>query len=542
MDYRSNFSIRKPLLLSLMVLSFVSYSYGQKALPITGFESPGNGLLLHLKPGMMKVQVITPSIIHIVYTPDRSFSKYPKLAVLKKNWGKVSWHSTETDEYLQVATDSIQVRINKKTGAVSYYNNRGEEVLSEPQSGSKQMQPVTVQGEKTYHARQKFDFSPDEALYGLGQYQSKLMNYAGHDVLMSQSNRNDVVPFLVSSKGYGILWNNTSQSWFRDTYQGAFWSDVADQIDYYFVYGPQTDRIISGYRELTGKAPLFGKWVYGYIQSKEHYKTSKELIGIVAEYRRRQIPLDVIVQDWHYWGDNGWNTLTFNKKRYPHPEQMMDTLHDKYHAHLLLSVWPKFGDKTAIYKAMKSHDYLYPVGDGGGDFEYDAFNPDARDLYWKWIDKGLFSKGVDSWWLDATEPEIRDAASTRESTARFILLNKHNYLGTGARYLNAYSLMTTAGVYKHQRETTSKKRVFILTRSAFAGQQRNAAATWSGDTQASWIVLQKQIAAGLNFSLSGIPYWTTDIGAFFVDNGIFPGGSKNKDYRELFVRWFEYGA
>ena len=537
-----DFSVRTLFVVLLIGFSVTGYSYGQKALPVTGYNNISDGILLHLKPGMMEVQILSPSIIHIVYTPGKSFTQYPKLAVLDKKWEKAKWHVNEANDYLDITTDSLKVRVNKKTGSLSYYNVRGGELLTEPQGGSMEMQPATIQGEKTWHATQEFDFSPSEGLYGLGQYQNKLMNYVGHDVLMSQSNRNDVVPFLVSSKGYGILWNNTSQSWFRDTYQGAFWSDVADQIDYYFVYGPKTDRIISGYRKLTGKAPLFGKWVYGYIQSKEHYKTASELIDVVSEYRRRQIPLDVIVQDWHYWGDKGWNTLTFNKKRYAHPKQMMDSLHNVYHAHLLLSVWPKFGDKTAIYKAMKSHGYLYPVGDNYGDFEYDAFNPNARDLYWKWIDKGLFSKGVDSWWLDATEPEIKDASSTRESTARFILLNKHNYLGTNARYLNAYSLMTTTGVYKHQRETTSKKRVFILTRSAFAGQQRNAAATWSGDTQASWNVLQKQIPAGLNFSLAGIPYWTTDIGAFFVDNGIFPGGSKNKAYRELFVRWFEYGA
>jgi alpha-D-xyloside xylohydrolase len=299
---------------------------------------------------------------------------------------------------------------------------------------------------------------------------------------------------------------------------------------------------------------MYPKWAYGFMQSNYHYKSERQILQVVAAYRKRQLPLDVIIQDWRYWGKGGWrlpkvseavesgywNSLAFNKKRYPAPKRMIDTLHSKYHCHLVVSIWPQFGNKTKVYKAMKSHGYLYPVGGWGeANFTYDAFNPGARKLYWKWIDKGLFSKGVDGWWMDSTEP---GGQGTRNETVRFILSTNHNYLGTAARYLNAYSLMDTYGIYKHQRKTSSQKRVFILTRSAFAGQQRNAAATWSGDVAASWNALKRQITAGLNISLAGIPYWTTDIGGFTVSGSRFPGKLKNKVYRELFVRWFEYGA
>ncbi len=527
----------------IMFLATASISYAQQSFSVIRYEKLQDGLLFHLKEGNLRLAVSDPSVIHVEYTPGSSFPDNPELVVIHKQIKKADWGVTESGDDIIMTTDSLKVLVSKKTGSITYLNRNSEQILAEHPAG-RIMEAATVQGEKTYHIEQQFDFDRDEGLYGLGQYQDGLMNYNGHDILMAQANKIAVVPFLVSSNGYGILWDNTSKTWFRSQYQGSFRSQVGDEISYYFVYGPDIDSVVSGYRNLTGKAPMFGKWAYGFWQSKEHYKTRKELTDVVAEYRKRQIPIDNIVQDWNYWGKWGWNGLHFDQSRYPNPKEMMDELHNKYHAHLLLSVWPTFGFDTEMYHKMDSLGALFPDTTWSKSRVYDAFNPEARKVYWKGMNDGLFSKGVDAWWLDGTEPEFK-TTNTREVSIRASLENKRNYLGTWARYLNTYSLMTTKAVYEGQRSETSKKRVFILTRSSFAGQQRNAAATWSGDIHGYWYVFRHQITGGLNFCMAGVPYWTTDIGGFFVSVGgfaDFPGGSKNPNYRELFTRWFEYGA
>lgn len=559
------------LLFLVMVLNKVALCQGQNdtttvitQLSVKSYIKQNNGVLFGMNQGIMKIEMLTPTIIHVIYSPAQNLNQYPKPAVLVRKWPDVKWDIQKTPDYLYINTDSLKVAVNMKSVAIAYYNSNDSLVLAEPQSGSKLMIPEIVQGENTWNAMQEFDFTSSEALYGLGQYQKSqyqpvLMNYADHHIHSIQllnTNTNAVIPFLVSSKGYGILWNNSSGSWFHDSFQKGFWSNVANQIDYYFVYGPKIRNVISGYRELTGKAPMYPKWSYGFIQSRDRYTTEKQVIDVVKKYRNLHIPLDAIVQDWRYWGNDGlkgkkwetqwgnlseWNSLTFNRERYPTPKQMMDTLHHKYHVHLFISVWPSFGVNTAIYKAMSEHGYLFPTAPWPPNTDiriYDAFNKNARELYWRGMNEGLFSKGVDGWWLDSTEPDgFPNFYSNKGAMVQF---DGHSY--TFARYLNAYSLMTTTGVYENQRKTTSEKRVFILTRSSFTGQQRNAAATWSGDIDASWHVLQKQIAAGLNFTLAGIPYWTTDIGGYLVNKNMFPRGAKNEAYRKLFVRWFEYGA
>jgi alpha-D-xyloside xylohydrolase len=401
------------------------------------------------------------------------------------------------------------------------------------QENSRTLTPVEVNGEKTLHPERFTNmWDTQEAFYGLGQHQAGVWNYRGEDVAISQDNTNISVPMLLSSNGYGIFWNNGSRSRADNRFPHAFYlsSEVADAMDYYFLYGPDFDKIIAAYRQLTGQAPMFGKWAYGFWQCKNRYDSQKELESIAQKYRDLHIPLDNIVQDWFWWNTMGepvWN------KNYPDPKGMVDTLH-KDHVHLMVSVWPYFRPGSPVYEDMGKKGYFidrtlvtgfHPAGMA----LYDAFNPEARKYYWKLMDDALFKIGVDAWWLDTTEPET-------EGREVNLLVRNKVAIGNGARYANEFPLLTTTGVYEGQRAASDQKRVFILSRSGYAGIQRNAAAMWSGDVDPNWETFRRQIPAGLNFSVSGLPYWTTDIGGFVVENPDDPG------YRELFVRWFEFGT
>ena len=323
-------------------------------------------------------------------------------------------------------------------------------------------------------------------------------------------------------------------AWRRNPRPTTVWtSEAANCIDYFFIDGPALDTVMAEYRGLTGQAPLPPKWALGYWQSKERYESQQEWLDIAQTYRARHDPIDNLVQDFLYWEPYPWGSNLFDPKRYPDPAAAIAQLHNQYHLHFMISVWGKFYPGTPDnpdrnYDVMMEHGYLYPPESDSARY-YDAFNPCARALYWSFLRDQLFSKGVDAWWLDASEPEVDMWAFRKAQTAA----------GRGALVLNAWPLMHTTGVYQGQRATDPHKRVFILTRSAYAGQQRNAAATWSGDITGDWDTFERQIPAGLDFCLSGIPYWTTDIGGFFEN---YPGGSENPEYRELFTRWFEWGA
>ena len=280
------------------------------------------------------------------------------------------------------------------------------------------------------------------------------------------------------------------------------------------MFGPAADGVIQDYRALTGTAPMMGRWVWGFWQCKEHYASQEELTNVVAEYRKLEVPLDGIIQDWQYWPKDGWGSHQFDPARYPHPAEMIRDLH-AMHAHVMISVWAKFDLGTANFNELERAGALYAPTFPGFSWSdpkernkyYDPFNPLARRIYWRQILGDLFKLGIDAWWLDASEPEL----SIHWGEFRTI----QTALGPGANVFNAYPLMHTTAIYQGQRAETDKKRVCILTRSAWAGQQRNAAITWSGDIQGRWDVFAKQVSAGLNFSISGIPYWNTDIGGFF---------------------------
>ena len=395
--------------------------------------------------------------------------------------------------------------------------------------------PAVVDGESTFRASVYFDLTQDEALYGLGQHQGGLLNQRGTDLLLMQDNTNITVPFLLSSRGYGLLWNSASLGRYENHFQPklALRADVADAVDYYFIYGPEFDRIIASYRELTGPAPLLPLWAYGFWQSRFQYHTQQEMLDVAAKYRELKIPLDNLVLDFDWMVRMGSDQFTSS---FPDPAAMFRQLHDM-HVHTMISVWPFYTPPSANFDEMLSHNYFVTGGRTQlpsyypGSRLFDAFNPDARRMFWQQLNTSLFNKGVDAWWLDSSEP--LDFYGEEQGP---MLEGAHTALGSGTRYANLYPLMETQGVYEGQRATTEKQRVFILTRSAFLGQQRNAAVSWSGDIAPTFDSLRRQIPAGLNYSMSGLPYWTTDIGGFL-------GGDPNDPaYQEVFVRWFEYGT
>ncbi len=668
------------------------------------YENQADGIMLKLKkqkptdPSMVKIQICSEDIIRVVASPEESLSSRKSLIVEKQSWESVPYTVKELGNTIQISTAKITAKVSKKTGEISFYNKDGQLVLQEKKGGGKIITPAEVMGEQTYHIRQIFNSSPDEAFYGLGQHQNDIMNYKGHNVDLWQHNMVASVPFLVSSRNYGILWDNNSRTKFGDIRdyqplssltlydkegnkggltveyyrtgdfqtivasrtesviahesmdeQGGFpeefnsgrgsvrwsgqiqsdqsgvhtfrfysshyakvwlngelvvdswrqnwcpwsyilpltmeagkrypikiewvpnsgyiglrylgpdkgsknsmslYSDVADQIDYYFICGDNLDRIIRGYREVTGKAPMMPKWAMGFWQCRERYQDQEQLLSVVKEFRERHIPLDNIVQDWFYWPEDKWGDHDFDPNRFPDPAGMVRELHDELNTRIMISVWPKFYVGTKNYNQFLEKGWLYPrnvevkerdwVGPGYHSTFYDPYSEGARDLFWEQIEEKLFSKGFDAWWLDATEPDIHSNLSHAEHLLRI----GPTALGTSARYRNTYSLMNAKGIYEGQRKSNPDQRVFILTRSAYAGQQRYSAVTWSGDISTRWYDFKAQISAGLNFCLSGIPYWTMDIGGFAVEPR-FERNVKPEDleeWRELNTRWFQYGA
>ncbi len=330
----------------------------------------------------------------------------------------------------------------------------------------------------------------------------------------------------------------------------SLYSEMGDQIDYYFISGDNIDKVISGYRTLTGKAPIMPKWAMGYWQSRERYQSQGELLNVVKEYRKRDIPLDNIVLDWFYWPEDSWGSHEFNPKTFPDPSGMVDSVH-KLNARIMISVWPKFYHTTEHYKEFDSKGWMYRqavkdsirdwVGKGYIGSFYDAYNPAARDLYWSQIQEHLYTKGFDAWWMDASEPDILSNASVEYRK----LLSTPTALGPSTKYFNAYALMNAMTIYDNQRTVAPDKRVFLLTRSGFAGLQRYSTATWSGDIGTRWEDMKAQIPAGLNFALSGIPYWTFDIGGFCVEGRYTrakEGSEDMEEWRELNARWYQFGS
>jgi alpha-D-xyloside xylohydrolase len=486
------------------------------------------GLQIETQAGVLALEPWAQNIIHVRFAADATWSNPYDSWVISKPV-RVAWTVEEVPDGWVLKTDSLQARVRKPDGALTFLDKSGAALLREG-PGARRL-PAGGIGPVV----QAFDTVTP--LYGLGQHQNGMLDYSGSTVHLQQANRDVAVPMMVSPHGFGVLWNNASVT-DVDVGQSAaaapivIRSEAGAGVDYDFIYGPDLDQVIAGYRQLTGDTPLMPRWMWGLWQSRERYASQAELLDVGARYRDLGAPLDVVVQDWQYWRPGQWGSHEFDPSRYPDPKAMIAALHAE-HLHAAVSVWARFDLSTTTLTELdragaafpKVYPNVYPAGEGRW---YDPFSPAGRAIYWSQIRRNLGSLGFDAWWLDASEAELggRWGEMRDVSTAG----------GPGREVYNAYPLMHTTAVYEGARRSMGGRRPVILTRSAFAGQQRNAAITWSGDTQGDWETFRRQIPAALNFSLSGIPYWSADIGGFFG------GDPKSADYSELFTRWYAYAV
>lgn len=536
-----------------------------------------NTVIIPTLGGFLELTPYSDRIVRVRYAPTREFSSKESLIVQQFPDTTVKIDVREAAETLIFSAPKLSIQINRETGAFTYLDSTGQLLTKEPDQGGKTLIPVDVVksvfdenveaqirkdadgihaytpsmkqivDRRAYHTKLEFEWMPDEALYGLGSHEEGMMNLRGQHQYLYQQNMKVVVPVLLSTRGYGILLDSYSLMTFHDDAFGSYlWTDTDDELDYYFIYGPEFEQIVQSIRHLTGKATMLPRWAFGYLQSKERYVSQAELIEVVKAYRERDLPLDCIVQDWKSWTQDLWGQKTLDPDRFPDPKALTAELHS-LNSRLMISIWPNMNPGGDNWREMRAQGYL--LGNQG---TYDAFNEKARELYWKQANDGLFCHGIDAWWCDCTEPFQADwtGAYKPEPEERLRMNTEEAKRYLDPEYINAYSLLHSQGIYEGQRRTGTDKRVVNLTRSAYAGQQRYSTITWSGDVSATWDTLRRQIADGLNFCATGLPYWTTDIGAFFVKNdpnlwfwsGDFDLGIDDKGYRELYVRWFQYAV
>lgn len=680
------------------------------------FQKDSNGVTIALvgsEAKKVRLQVISEQIIRVTATPGESFSNLPGYFMVVAEPAGVPFEVEESKTKVTVKTAAMSAQVDLLSGLVSFYNAKGEAMLSEANRGKFGEvidEPGTADAD-SYSVQQSFQKEANEAFFGLGQQQDGLVNYANADVELTTYNMEISIPYLVSSKNYGILWNNAAVSrlgdprpaaplaegftlydangkkggltvsyydgdkllltrqeldtnyqflayasdrehpfpfdeksiddlqvkisgtieakttgdhtlkmyssgyaklfidgelkqdrwrmnwnpWYHNvdlnlkkgekksitldwTPGGGYLrlmanppqtpeaeklltlsSDTGKAVDYYFVLGENKDEVVSGYRTLTGKSVMLPKWVYGFWQSRERYKTQEEIIDNLKEYRERKIPIDNIVLDWSYWPVDAWGSHDFDAQFFPDPKGLVDAVHD-LNAHIMISVWPKFYPTTDNYKELNAKGYMFNknieeknldwIGPGYLNGFYDAYAEGGRDIFWDQINKKINVHGFDAWWLDAVEPDIH---SNLSFTHRKDLMTP-NAQGTGAEFFNAYALPHAETVYKGDRASEPEKRVFILTRSGFGGIQRTASAIWSGDIVSRWSNLKEQIAAGVGVGMAGMPNWTFDIGGFTPEDryrsndGKFVGPLSDMDpaqvaeWQELNARWYQFGA
>ena len=672
----------------------------------------------------IRLEAVTDRIIRVRATAEDQFPKKQSLIIIPQTTSrKVRGHVATEGDAVTLTTKTLKAFINRNTGRITFCDNTGKQLLKEAERGTR-MEPFHVPEREIGVAQRTlshtelngwswqlvFDSPNDEAFYGLGQHQSGDMNYKGKNEDLFQYNTKVSTPFVISNRGYGILWDSYSYCRFgkadeycqlgdvfhiynkegkagtltgtyaerggrtitRDedsicfensetivnlprgarlqgatvTYEGtieapqtsnyhfilyyagyirvlmdgqevvserwrtawnpnawkfdvpmtqgrkvslkiewqpdggtsycglrvarptsdehqnrlSIWSEMSRDMDYYFIAGDDMDQVISGYRTLTGKAPILPKWALGFWQSRERYKTQDELVSTLQEFRTRQIPIDNIVQDWSYWEENQWGSHDFDHSRYPDPQKMLDDVH-ALHGRFMISVWPKFYVNTDNYKALDQNGWMYHqaikdnildwIGRGYLGSFYDAYDPDARKMFWQQMDDHLYTKynkGIDAWWMDASEPNVRDCTPMWYRKA----LCGPTALGTSTEYFNAYAIVNADAIYNGQRNVNPNQRVFLLTRSGFAGEQRYSTATWSGDIGTRWEDMRAQMTAGLNYQMAGLPFWGMDIGGFCVENRYVAAqqlfdrtGQENEDlkeWRELQTRWHQFGC
>ena len=483
-----------------------------------------------------KIEFFTPGIVHVVKgQPTKSLVITAKPEQVNVIHQGNTWKSSE-----------LIVKLDPATMSLTFSTANGRVLLREKGWS------LIRQNVKDFKVSQTFQLDKDEAIYGLGTIQNGKMNRRGEHKRMEQSNLEDFQNVLQSIKGWGLYWENYSPTQFDDDADGmTFTSEAGEGIDYYFMYGGSADGVIAQMRYLSGDVPMFPLWTYGYWQSKERYKTARETESIVDQYRSLNVPLDGIIQDWQYWGSNYlWNAMDFLAEDFSTGKQLIQNVHNK-HAHFMISIWASFGPMTQQFRELNEKGLLLPIETWpqsgishvwppdmkypSGVKVYDAFSPVARDIYWKYL-KTLYDYGTDAWWMDSTDP---DFFNPKESDYAHPVTG-----GTWRSLRNAFPLETVRGIYQSQRKDDRGKRVFIMTRSSFAGQQHYGSNMWSGDVNSSWDMLRKQVPAGLSFTLTGNPNFNTDIGGFFCGSYNTRGGGsapKNPQFQELYVRWMQYG-
>ena len=507
--------------------------------PTSGpISADATGVTFTLNAGVLRLDVCREDIIRVQYTSASSIPAKTSLSVVSTACGTPSFCVDVVSETATITTARLKANVNTSSGVVSYSDLDDNVVLSE---NSKSVAPATVEGASTNTIETVFDSPTDEALFGLGQHQDSVMNRKGTNRHIENHNTEINVPLLVSNRGYGIFWDNYSASDFygRDSNntEYRYVSEAGEEVDYYFFYGPGIDHVIALYRTATGAAPMFPKWAYGLFHSKDKYGSQNELLGVMSGYRDNNIPIDCIVQDWDYWTPYSWGSHLMDESRYPDPVGLMNTLHDA-NIHGMISIWPEYEyvasprtpEDQDNYNALDAIGALFPSG--GTHHFYDTFNADARTLVYQQIyDRLVGQYGWDGIWADNTEPQpYPDSINMRTVDTA---------LGKGALYINAYPLQHAKALYEGWRSVgPNDKRVYVLTRSAFAGQQRYAATTWSGDIDCDFETYARQIPAGLNYAAAGMPYWTTDIGGYWGHDLDWSTSANN----EVFTRWFQYGA
>lgn len=528
-----------PLKFIIALLFFTIISVPMVKASVISYKKEANGVLFKLDKGLMRVTICKDDIIEVKYTVFDSLTNRPSLIVNAK-WDFPGFKVLEEKNQVIIITARLKVLINKNTNNVSYQDLNGNPISSE---SDKSMSPVTVAGIETYNVSTAFNSPKDEALFGLGCHPTDTgsINYKGRDQDMTIKYMTGAVPVLLSAKGYGLMWDNYSSSGFYGSVAGntqfKYVSESGKQVDYYFFYGPSFDQIINLYRTATGKAPMFAKWAFGLFQSQDRYMSQDEILSVKDNYRNSHIPVDVIVQDWYYWDPFPIGAHIMNPARYPDPQKMIDELH-KANVHGMISIWPVFGKGTKDFDTLQKMGGLTSITWDNivthtFDTYYDAHNPKARELYWDMARDSLIKRyGWDAWWVDQCEPDNGLLLDERRK-ADF-------WTGKGIDYFNTYSLQHSTGIYRGWRRDIPNKRGFFLLRQTFAGEQRNAAVIWSSDIFCSFDALKSQIPQGINTGVSGIPYWTSDIGGYQY-NWKAPDWSK-PEFRELFTRWFQFGT
>jgi len=557
-------------------------------------DRQSNAAVFRWKDRLLRIGFPSPSIVRVTCTDGKPFQQKPSRMVVTQEWADFSIEEQALSFVLQTA--ALKVVVDKDTGALSYFKTDGTLLLREPERGGKWLTPKavhrnvfrkdadvafaqstdgiraaatqyeTVFDRMAFEAKLEFEFAEDEALFGLGSHEEGYGNLRGKSRQLYQQNMKAVIPYFVSTRGYGVLLDCCSLMTFHDDAQGSFWwADVVDELDFYVIAGDNFDAVTCGYHHLTGSVPLPPKWAFGYVQSKERYVNAAEMLEVVREYRRRRIPLDAIVLDWKSWPNGGaWGQKSLDSLRFPDPEQFADELH-ALGVHWMASIWPIMTGGCADQRELLAEDLML-----GNQSTYNAFSPQARRVYWQQAETGLFRKGVDAWWCDCTEPFEADWAGAvkPDPDVRLAINTGESKLYIDPADINAYSLLHSQGIYEGQRSVTQDRRVLNLTRSSYAGQHRYGTVTWNGDICATWDVLRRSIPEGVNFCAAGEPYWTLDIGGFFIDSkpdlwfwrGDYSDGCRgltamdatepdpadtgcrDLGYWELYTRWLQYAV